>query len=276
MVASAALSAPAVGQEIDPVTITRVPDRETVTIDPAKAYLLMEAPGVMQAMFLLAPTEAQRADWASQRAAALAEAIGEYPRRVQRYQRDMETWQATGRRESRRPVAPVEPTEDSFAWPELESRLLVIIGPFNRFHSADGGSLWLYEVPAGTYTYYGQGAPGMGDCACMGSVRFAVPAGQITAFRHGLQWLDREGNPVDERPQVDNSNDMVARMAFYLDPPSDFALDPRLPRDRLRPAQFEPVERLPNWFGGTVNRIQPIPGLFHYERGRVVDERGGN
>ena len=188
---TAVLTVPAVSQEIDPVTITRVPDRDTVTIDPAKAYLLVEAPGVMQAMFLLAPNEAQRADWASQRAEALAEAIADYPGRVQRYQRDLETRRASRQRENRRPVAPVEPTEATFAWPELDSRLLVTIGPFNRFHSADGTSLWLYEVPAGTYTYYGQGAPGMGDCVCMGSVRFAVPAGQITALRNGLQWLDR-------------------------------------------------------------------------------------
>ena len=75
---------------------------------------------------------------------------------------------------------------------------------------------------------------------------------------------------------MENSNDLVARMAFYIDPPSDFALDPRLPRERIHPAQFEPVDRLPNWFGSTVNRVLPIPGLFHYERGHMVDGRSGH
>lgn len=277
-----ALAQPALAQQVDPVRIERVPDRDSVIIDPAKAYLLVEGSGVLLATFLLAPTEEQRAEWSRQRAAALQEAIDRYPRLLERYRRDKETWDriaARGVRPSgREPVEPVMPAEDNFSWPELEPRMTVLIGPFNRFSSNEGASLWLYEVPAGTYTYYSQGsaAAGLGDCMCMGTVRFDVPVGRITAVRIGTQWLDREGGPADERPEVENSNDMFARMGAYVDPPSDAALDPRLPRELIRSPEFVLVERLPNWFGGTVNRIQPSPGLFHYERGRMVDERSGN
>ena len=41
-------------------------------------------------------------------------------------------------------------------------------------------------------------------------------------------------------------------------------------------ADFELFERLPNWFGGTINRVMPFPGLFAYDGARMVDLRVPN
>ena len=268
-------SIPAVvaAQEIAPVAVRRIADRPEVPIDPAKAYLLVEAPGMYVANFLLMPNAEERADWARQRSEALAEAVEDYPRRLERYERELELWESIRNNRRSRPRQPVVPSDETFDWPEIESRRVFTIGPQNRFRAEDGLSLWLYEVPAGDYVFYGSGMIGMHECACMGTVRFRVAAGNVTALKVANTALDGLGQPRDGHPDGSNGNDMATRTGMVVADPSPAAYDPRLPRDRVVAAEFEPVARLPNWFGGLINRIQPIPRVFTYDRGEVVDLR---
>lgn len=271
--AATMLSSPVAAQDADPVEMTRVRDSDEITLDPGKAYLLVEARGMFISNWFKVPTDAEREDWERQRQEELAEEIEDYPRDVRRYERALEIWQSSNGRRGRRPERPVEPTEETFVWPDLERYKVITIGPQNRFRSTDGRSLWLYEVPAGDYVFYGTGLAALSDCACMGSVRFAVSEGSVTAVRVGMQILNANGEAIDERAEGTSSTDMSTWIGLVVEGPSDDAYDPRIPRDMIRPAEFTPVPRLANWAGGTINRVMPIPGVLEYDRGRVIDVR---
>ncbi len=271
LLAASLVASPAVAQDSEPVNVELVRDRDDVSLDPAKTYLLVEASAPIVSSFVLVPGDAERADWERQRQEELAEAIEDYPRDLRRYERDLEFWEATRRRRNDRPSPPVEPTEETFSWPELESRKVVTVGHLNRFAKSDEASLWLLEVPAGEYLFYGLGMIGFNDCACMGSVRFDVAAGSVTAVRVGYELLDAQGNVIAMRPEDADSTDLATRTAIMIGEPSQAVFDPRIPRERIVAAEFAPVRSLSNWFGGTVNRVLPIPGVIDYDRDRVID-----
>lgn len=266
-----------IAQDTERVGFTAVKDRDEVTLDPDKTYLLVESATLAMPSFVVMPGDEQREDWARQRAEELAEAIEDYPRDMQRYERNLETWQATDRRESRRPQMLIEPSEESFPWPDLESRRVLTTGPLNRFFKSDDVSLWLSEVPPGEYVFYGFGfgptAIGAGTCMCMGSVEFVVEPGKITALRVGSQFLDADGNRQAEAPDGSNSTDLMTRQVMLIGPSTQAAYDPRIPSERIVAAEFSPVENLPNWFGGMVARVEPIDGVLDYERDRLIDLR---
>lgn len=270
--AAAFLSIPAAAQKPDEFEFRMVTESKTVTLDRSKAYILVEAPGMIVTSWISLPDDAQRAAWQEQRKEALAKAIADYPRDKQRYESKYAIWVKTGKR-GRAPEKPVEPTEESFAWPDLESRRVFTVGPQNRFKSDKEVSLWLLEVPEGKYVFYSFGMGAWTDCACMGSLGFEAKAGKVTAVRVVNSGLDGQGNIIEQFPKGTPSLDMNTRFAMMVEPPSDYALDPRLPRDMIVAADFELFERLPNWFGGTINRVMPFPGLFAYKGSRMVDLR---
>ncbi|MFB0613492.1 hypothetical protein [Aurantiacibacter poecillastricola] len=267
---SAFTSASALAQDVEPIRIDRIADRSEVTLDSGKAYLLVEGTGMMVSTFFKLPSDEMRVDWARQREEALAEAREDHVRAMARYERDLAYFEARNSAQ-RRPELPVEPTEENFAWPELESRQTMTLGPQNRFAN-DDVSLWLYEVPAGEYIFYGLGMPEFMDCACMGSVRFEVPVGQVTAVRIEPTALDPRANPIAEFPDGTDGTDRVVRSGLLIEGPSELAFDPRI-ANWVRPAQFAPVPSLPNWYGGTINRVLPIDGVFAYDGLQMVDRR---
>ncbi len=270
MLACAVMTVPALAQDAERVALERVSDRDEITLDPAGAYLLVEGPGMFVSNFFLEPTEEERADWAIQREEELAEAIARYENRVLRYERQLATWERRRNTRDPRPQPPELVNAETFSWPALETFKVFSIGPQNRFAINEGSSLWLYELPEGEYTFYGTGLVGLNDCACMGTVRFSVEAGSVTAVRVGIAILDERGNEIDEPLEDSDSTDRQARMALVIDEPSPSAYDPRIPRSMIRPAEFVAVPRLPNWFGGTINRIRPIPGQFDYHHSELV------
>lgn len=261
----------AMAQDSEPVDVEIVHDRDDVTLDPSATYLLVEAPGPIASSFVLMPSDAERADWERQRQEGLVEAIEDHPSAMRQYRRDLELWEAIRRRRRARPMPPVEPTDETFGWPELESRKVVTVGHLNRFAKSDEASLWLLEVPPGEYLFYGLGLIGFNDCACMGSVRFDIAPGSITAVRVGYTTLDAQGNEIESVPEGIDSTDMATRTGIFIEQPSDAVLDPRVPRERIALPQFTPVRSLSNWFGGTVNRVRPIAGVIDYDRDRVID-----
>jgi len=270
---SAMLATPALAQKIDSIEYERVRDRDDVVLDPAKSYLLVESSGMDVSNFILLPTQEQRDDWERQRQEALAEAIEDYPRDMSRYTRQERTWRESNGRIGREPVLPIEPTNENFGWPDIESRRVISFGPQNRFAKPEGASLWLHEVPAGEYIFYGLGMPGFTECACMGSVSFTIEPGSVTAVKVGRILLDTQGNEISEFPDGTSSTDVATRIGIYIDPPSDLAYDPRIERSRIVAAQFAPVPSLSNWGGGMVSRVQPIDNVIAYDRDQVIDMR---
>ena len=239
--------------------VERIGNMGAISINPAQGYLLIEGARPLVFNIFAEPSEADRAQWADERATALAAARAEYEQERERFER-----RSRGR-------APTEPTDENFAWPELESQRIIAIGPQAPFASTAGGYLWLTSLPPGDYVYYGTGRQGSNICACMGSVRFSVAAGRITTMRADTVVLDQFGNRVSGHPAGTSVTDREARTGLLVE--AGAMADPRLPAQLLEPAQFAPVAALPNWFGGSINRVLPIAGVLGYDRGRIVDLR---
>jgi hypothetical protein len=248
-----------------------VKDSKDVQLDPGKAYILLQTPVAVPATFFRIPSDEEREIDANQRAEALAEAKEKYVKRKERYDRAVESYK--NRRATFQGEKPIEPTEENFAWAPVEQSLMFSIGPFNRFAKSKGNSLYLTEVPPGEYVYYGTTSMGMGACACMGTVRFKVEPGTITAMRYDGVWLDPRGEPIGrgKKPKDLDTIDALVRVAMIIEPVDEGAYDPRLPRDWIVDADLTPVKFVPNWFGAEINRLAPIPGVLAYRRDEVVD-----
>lgn len=158
-----------------------------VAIDPGRAYLLIRSTRPQIFNFLAEPTAEYEARWRELRAAALAKAqdeAGRQQRRARRVDRD----------------APPPPDEANFPWPDIRTGLVVSIGPLPPFASTSEGYLWLTELPAGNYTFYGTGRLAGGTCACLGSVQFRLEPGVVTAVRIDAAWLDPQGHLLMRQP----------------------------------------------------------------------------
>lgn len=266
------LSAPALAKIADFETHA-VKDKKSMTLDPAKAYLLIESHEKTITTLVKLPSQAERDEWESQRQEAMVEALEKYPRELERYERRIKSYDPAYPR-GRKPVKPIYPTDEDFPWPDLELQFSFMIGYQNRFSKDDGVSLYLHEVPEGDYVYYSSGLViGGGICACLGSVSFKAEAGKVMAMWIGTEPLDASGEPIEEHPEDHHNQDRLTRTGIFVKAISDAARDPRIPSEWLAMADFTPVVGIPNWFGAEVNRVKPIPGVFAYERGEIVDLR---
>lgn len=274
--ALAAASAPALAADDLPEIAfeTQVmKDKDQVSLDPTKAYILLQSPVAIPATFFKVPTDDEREIVSNLRAAELAEAREKWAKKKERHDKLKAQRAKLGK--SYTAEEPEEPTEDSFSYPTPEQHMMFSVGPLNRFDKGDGLSLYLQEVPPGEYTYYGTTNLGLGACACMGTVKFDAAPGTITAIRYDGVWLDEKGNEVarGKMPDGVDTNDQLVRVAMIIEPVDEAAYDPRLPRDWIRQAELTLVSFVPNWMGAEVNRIAPIPGVLAYDRDQVIDVR---
>lgn len=139
----------------------------------------------------------------------------------------------------------------------------------------------LAELPPGDYVLYGHGfAAFLGQCLCLGTVGFQLPAGRITDL--GTMLLDRADRP-SAIPELASETNLgpSARTDYVLlaaglrparagvDIPSSLAsADIVLPKLHAVGPFVEPNTLL-------INRLAPIPGVLAYEAGHVVDVPSG-
>jgi hypothetical protein len=271
-----AISSPGLAAE-EKFRTSIVNDEDAITLDPAKGYLLVEAPDAAAITFFKIPSaetrDADRKKRSEARVRAHAQWVKDYARykvRLKNYQRSPGSFD--------RPVEPLEPTEEGFAWEALELKRMVTLGPLNRFRKSDAASLYLQAVTPGEYVYYGTVSLGLGACACMGTVKFDVAPGKVTTLSFDYAFMDRRGNLLRPRHEVPNGADDIdagTRTALILAQGGRHVADPRLPADLLVEANFRAMPSLPNWFGAEVNRLQPIPGVLDYDRDKVIDLKAG-
>jgi len=270
LLALAATSAPVMAKEA-PWTTKAISDKPQPFVpDPGKAYILVQADYTVNGLLMRRPDAADQEKWAAERAEKLAK---EHNRWVSRHASWAATAKAIAASKSKVPAEPVEPTEENFQWPSYEQTHTVYFGPTFRFAKIDT-SLYLMEVPAGEYVFYGNFAFAMpqGTCACMGTVAFDAKAGEVTAMGKlhmpVLDYVREKSNDAAPKDPVVLPEGMTTMRISTVE---QAAYDARIPRDRIVLAKLKPVGRMPNWFGAGIDRLMPIDGVFRYERDRQID-----
>jgi hypothetical protein len=251
------------------VEAKHVKDSPTVTLDPAKAYVLLRTPNAMPMHFVkIASTEDQIA-YDKVRNEAFAEAKEDYVKDLAKYERDLALSKKTSGMKT--PKKPVEPTEANFQFTQFAQMANFTMGPFNRFYSKDGGT-YLHAVTPGTYRIFGQVDPlvGIGVCYCMGSVTFEAEAGKIIDL--GTMAVDLANSGPAEKG--DSSSPRVAAYALALEPVAESTpVDPRLQALPRVPANLRAAGKMANYMGIAISRLPAIKGVLSYQRDRVIDKK---
>jgi hypothetical protein len=239
----------------DPVFVksASVADKPVVQRDAQLGYVLLRADGPSSLHLMRIASPADQAAYDTMRQRALDKETKRYAERLKVYK---QTVAVAGKTDSKE-KPPVEPTSENFVFTPFGLLAGVSIGPMNRFAKAEGGrSLYLESLTPGDYRIYGPvtvvpGWAAAGTCFCMGSVKFTVKAGEVTDL--GKLMLGGGLEPAQQNVEVDT----------------------RLKDWPIRPADYRAVGKLPNYFGVTLGRIGPMPGVIRYERDRIIDVKGG-
>jgi hypothetical protein len=260
-------------QQRPPRSPTQFGEADPVVLSPDRAYIFYRTPVRETYRFLREVTAEERAEHAASRAEALGKEHARYVRRLASWERASRQCAGGSETQCSREARPVEPTDDNFAFPPPEADNFA--GNANRPRIMNDGawSAWLIAVEPGTYSLYGAiiiGTNGlMGTCFCMGSIRFDAPAGQITDIGE-IQLIpeDQRGDPNVERFRLGHFGTVV--------PPSDtLRRPPQFANVRVVPAQLRAADKMPNYFGVSISRLAPIPGILDYRRDIVLDGRTG-
>jgi hypothetical protein len=267
-----------------PVAAQAVGDKDSVTLDPAGSYLIVQTSSgssmySFPLTFIRRPEQIDIDNYVERRAEALAKARAKWEKKFANWQKDMAKWKPGGG--IPKPVKPVEPTDANLAYPSLDQENMLMVGPFNRFAKGDGRSTFIHRVPPGRYVFYGPvnfAVGAAGTCMCMGSIEFEVKPGQIVnAGMMKLNWLaeravaKKEGRPVP-RNELDLPESMNTISWIPAEPGT--ALDPRLAGYTIVPADLRASGRIPNYFGIQIDRLTPVPGVLDYDHDRIVDLKG--
>lgn len=251
------------------VEAKHVKDSPTITLDPAKAYILLRTPNAMPMHFVkIASTEDQTA-YDQLRNEAFAEAKEDYVKDLAKYELDLALSKKTTGMKT--PKKPTEPTEANFQFTQFAQMANFTMGPFNRFYSKDGGT-YLHAVTPGKYRIFGQVDPlvGIGVCYCMGSVTFEAEAGKITDL--GTMDIDLANSGPAEKG--DSSSPRVAAYALALEPVNDVTpVDARLKSLPRIPADLRAAGKMANYMGIAISRLPAIKGVLSYQRDRIIDKK---
>ncbi|QQV78857.1 hypothetical protein H5J25_05615 [Sphingomonas aliaeris] len=274
-IAAVSTVTPAFAKEKPPVFVVTAPvkDKPVVTIDPAKAYILLRSDNPVPLYLMKVPTAEDQALYDKTRAAAFVEARQKYEKKQASYLKaKAEAVKTPGLSV---PEEPVEPTDANFEFVPFEMLASVGIGPTNRLSKSKDVSTYLQEVTPGTYRVYGQmlvmnGTAG-GSCFCMGSVKFDAPAGKIV----DLGVIDKADKV--EKVSGDSSQPvLIGEKPLFRSAGPGETLDPRIINQTVVAAKFMPVGKLPNYFGLTITRIPEMSGVFRYDRDRMIDLTTGS
>ena len=262
-------------------TAQAVSDKPQITLDPAKAYVLYTAMKGGQAVELIRdPNEADVTTYNAARAKALAKAQKKYASQLKTWEQQSDPKRAApGISAGPKPIAPAA----TFTFPPIELSTMVPIGPMFRFAKSGDRSVYLQEVIPGTYTVYGpltvvQPGSAVGSCLCMGTVKFKAEAGVITNMGYMVNTM------VEMYRTAKESGVVPPKDAFGLpEGTTSFAIDPKAPGGETDPrigtypvkyADYHPAGKRPNWHGAAVDRLTAMPGIFRYERDKIIDLTG--
>lgn len=244
-----------------------IKDSPSVTIDPAKAYVLLRTPNAMPIHFVKIASVEDQIAYDKLRNEALTEAKEDYVKDFAKYQRDLALSNKTPGVKT--PKLPIEPTEANFQFVQFSQLANFTMGTFNRFSTKEGSS-YLHAVTPGTYRIFGQVDPllGMGVCYCMGSVTFEAEAGKIVDV--GTMTADLANSGPAEKG--DSSSPRLAANALALQPADDATpVDPRLKSIPRIFADLRAAGKIANYMGIAISRLPPIKGVLSYRRDQIID-----
>lgn len=251
------------------VEAKHVKDSPTVTLDPAKAYILLRTPNAMPMHFVKIASADDQVAYDRLRNEAFAEAKEDYVKDLAKYDRDLALSKKTSGMKT--PKKPLEPTEGNFQFTQFAQMANFTMGPLNRFYSKDG-STYLHAVTPGKYRIFGQVDPlvGIGVCYCMGSVTFDAEAGKIV----DLGTIDLDLANAGPPEKGDSSSPRVAAYAFALEPVNDLTpVDARLKSLPRIPADLRAAGKMANYMGIAISRLPAIKGVLSYQRDRIIDKK---
>jgi hypothetical protein len=248
-----------------------VADRPQVNLQQESGYIYIRAVGSTALTFIRVPTDAEIAEYRTRRAAA-------FNLLMERYRRDLANWERAGgdrssnaNRGSRSNIRqrPIEPSEATMEYAAIETQNTIVFGPNRRFSHDRDFTVYLQQVPSGTYIFYGPvfidgGGPIAGTCYCMGTVAFDVRPGVITD-------LGSFDFPVGGDPQGRADGPTGKGQSVLVAPSAALRVDSRLSAFPSEPARYRAAGKLLNYFGVYIDRLGPMAGVLAYQRDRVID-----
>jgi hypothetical protein len=279
--AAAALAMPAAAAA-KPAFSQQFKANTAISLDPAKAYLLVRSPASLDVKLLRTARPDEVDAYKAERAAALDKARAKYAKRLAGYERDILAWNRmsdSDRSGQAKPERPVEPTDDNLVFKAIESDKFVTLWGGRVFDRPSQARL--IAVDPGTYRLYGQileGANGnaIGFCLCMGSVQFDAAHGKITdlgSWRYPLVEALRDKVEPSWNGLTKGKGGLTAMRVepMRADDPVPASLA-GLPREA---AAYRAAGKIDNFFGVMIERLTALPGILSYRRDEVIDERAG-
>lgn len=261
--AIAELSTPAAAK----VETAVIKDGSAVQINPVRAYILIASTQASPLVFYRVADDAAQAAYDGERGEAYAKARAKYEKKLASYEKRYASWEKSSSKSA--VAAPTKPDEvnlETFAYPDIEHTNKVALGPLNRFAKGDR-SLYLQEVDPGEYVFYSSGA-----CMCMGTVKFTAEPGVVT-YMGSIGMTKDKYQALPKRTENEGESMVLPPIGYegtVVIPATDTLPDPRLVEYTVVPAKLSPVGWLQNWQGGAINRVNPIPGILEYDRGKVL------
>jgi hypothetical protein len=248
-------------------------------LDPAMGYMFLQSAFRTQGLFLRMPDDATRAEYQKDWDEAFAKAEKKYPGQLKRWENDVLIAQQT---KKALPEKPLPPSRETFSIGAIELRDMVTFGPMFVFNKGETSFSYLTAVKPGTYVYYGPiyYAPGLvpaGACYCMGTVKFEVKAGMVTDLGNFLGAAPKPAAPYDVGAQLvmRMNEERAAKGPILPTQALAFGLPASLGAWPSAKAEFHASGKLNNYFGITITRMPPVPGVLDYRRDAVIDARTG-
>ena len=251
-------------------------------LDPSMGYVLISGEARQFGTFIRMPDEETRRLHEADRLKAFAKAQKKYPGQLANWQAQVETARQTHVAPTERPEEPMLAT---FTIDPIELRDVESFGPM--FVYSKGATVtYLNTVKPGTWIWYGPvmlvpNGASVGMCHCMGTVRFEVKPGMITDLGSSLADLPRWQDDKDvARLLIDQENakrvaegkealKTLASGNVQYGAPASLAGWP------VVRAELHASPKMNNYYGLTISRVAPIPGVLAYRRDVVVDARTG-
>ena len=253
--------------------------------DPQSGYIFLQGRNRQMGLLLKTPNAQDMAEYEAEWREKLEKEQKKFPRKLENWEAEFAIAQGSRARDKLLEKKPEEPTEENFSIGSIELRHMVAYGPLFVFSKDKENDIYTYMVklPPGTYSYYGPvflGPNGgyAGQCYCMGSVEFEAKAGVITDLGNFLTVASLQGiEPVSEPPEMKGSDagifskDQLPFLASLQGNELTYGLPAELASYPSERADFRAARKRDNFFGITISRMPPIPGVLAYDNGQVVD-----